>query len=74
MKTRIEYIVSWGIKETDMATFKTWKKALEFSININSSIIKVVGVKGSKTFETAYSIDTWKTAKNIQFDIECELF
>ena len=74
MKTTIKYIVTWGIQETDMATFRTWKQAVEFATKINREGITVIGTKGSKVYEEMYSIYTWKAAKNIQCDIESELF
>ena len=69
MKTTIKYSVSKGLM-----TYKTWKQAVEFANKINAKTIIVKGQKGSKECERGYSVDTWKNAKQIQFDIENELF
>jgi hypothetical protein len=68
MKTTIKYSVKQGLM-----TYKTWKQAVEFANRIGISTIIVKGKRGSKECEFAYSIDTWKNAKQIAFDVECEL-
>jgi hypothetical protein len=50
--------------------FSTWEKALTHAQNNNQEFIKVC----CKGFEKVVSIDTWKNAKQIKFDILCETF
>lgn len=68
MKTKIKYSVGNGLM-----AFKTWKQAVEFANRIGVSIIVVKGTRGGKECEIGYKIDTWKNAKQIAFDVECEL-
>jgi hypothetical protein len=67
MKTEIKYKVQgWE--------HRTWNQAVNFAKRINHSVIIVKGKKGLKECEIGYSVDTWKTVKNIISDVELELF
>ncbi len=68
MKTTVKYNVR------NLMTFNSWNKAVDFAKRCDITTIVVVGKRGNKTFENAYSVDTWKTAKNIVSEIEAELF
>ena len=68
MKITVKYNVR------NLITFNSWSKAVDFAKRCDIKTIVVVGKRGNKTFENAYSVDTWKTAKNIVNEIEAELF
>jgi hypothetical protein len=68
MKTQIKYNVR------DLMVFNSWEKAVSFAKKCDITTIVAIGKRGGKTYENAYSVDTWKTAKNIKNEIEAELF
>lgn len=49
--------------------FGTWKKALTYANNNNQSFIRVC----CKDIEQTVSTGTWKNAKQIKFNILCEI-
>lgn len=62
-KINITYKVS-GIYSS-----KTWNKSVDFAKRINRDIIIVVADNGKEIIEKAYSIDTWKSPKQIKTDM-----
>lgn len=71
-KTEVKYRVGMGYG--DYWYHRTWKSAVNFANKIGQEFIIIEAKKGNKECELCYKVNTWKNAKQIAFDIECELF
>jgi len=71
MKTSPKHTVKYRVRMAlDHTTqFSSWKKAVDFAKLTGKTMVTAF----CGDVEMVYELDTWKTPKQIEFDILCEL-